>query len=384
MKYRTQNRLFAGARVWLLALVTVSGAGAADDPGQNLKQLRKEINELQRELGGLHGRRDAIQKQLRITEKEIGQLTRTLQELDQKRQQQQSRLQELERQQLQQKAEIRRQYDALAAQLRAAYMIGRQEYLKMFLNQQEPQKTGRILKYHDYFNRARINDINEVRNRLAKLARLAARIEQERAQVEQLTGQWNRKKKALEKSKQARNRVLVAIKQDIGRGGDRLKQLLHNEQQLKKIVSRLRAREKKQPRVSGGSPFGADGRLPWPVEGVIKARFGSARTSELRWKGVLIAAEEGHPVRVIWSGKVVFADWLRGYGLLIIVDHGSGYMSLYGHNQSLRAGVGSRVEAGETISIVGNSGGQEQTGLYFEIRHNGQPVDPARWCVARK
>ncbi len=178
MKYRTQNRLFAGARVWLLALVTVSGAGAADDPGQNLKQLRKEINELQRELGGLHGRRDAIQKQLRITEKEIGQLTRTLQELDQKRQQQQSRLQELERQQLQQKAEIRRQYDALAAQLRAAYMIGRQEYLKMFLNQQEPQKTGRILKYHDYFNRARINDINEVRNRLAKLARLAARIEQ--------------------------------------------------------------------------------------------------------------------------------------------------------------------------------------------------------------
>lgn len=379
-----QTGLIVGTGFGLLLSVAAFNVVAADDPGKKLKQLREQIDELQSDLGGLRDRREAEYKKLRITEKKIGRLTRSLRDLGLKQQQQKAHLRKLEKQQQQQKAEIERQHQALMAQLRTAFMTGRQEYLKMFLNQQEPQKIGRILTYYDYFNRARAVRIDQVRTRLMEIGQLSAKIEQERYNLSRLAEQLTEQKRTLEKSRQARNRVVAALKQDISKGSGRLARLRRDEQRLTGLLSRL-----KQAKASefdkSSPPFGpANSRLQWPTEGPIKARFGSPRTAELRWKGVLIGAAEGRPVQAISAGKVVFADWLRGYGLLVIIDHGSGYMSLYGHNQSLQKETGSWVDAGEIISTVGSSGGNEHAGLYFEIRHNGRPVDPARWCVARK
>ncbi len=384
MRRHIQSYLLVTVGFFLLLSVTTFSRVAADEPGQKLKQLREEIDKLQGDLGGLRSRRDSEQKELRATEKKIGRLVRSLRDLKLEQQKQKARLRELEKQQRQQKAEIRHHHEALMAQLRTAYMTGRQEYLKMFLNQQEPQKIGRILAYYSYFNQARIDHIDQLRGKLIELDRLSSEIEQERQKIAHLTEKQNLQKQALEKSRLARSRVLAALKQDINKGSNRLEQLRQNEQRLTGLLSRLEKARAEKPKKSS-SPFGQAGhRLPWPVEGRLKARFGSPRTAELRWKGVLIDAAEGQPVQAISPGKVVFADWLRGYGLLIIIDHGSGYMSLYGHNQSLQKETGSWVEAGETISTVGNSGGNEHAGLYFEIRHNGRPVDPAQWCVARK
>ncbi len=384
MRRHIQSYLLVSIGFFLLLFATTFNRVAADEPGQKLEQLREEIDKLQGDLGGLRFRRDKEQKKLRTTEKKIGQLVRSLRDLKLEQQKQKTRLRELEKQQRQQKAEFRQQHHALMAQLRTAYMTGRQEYLKMFLNQQEPQKIGRILAYYNYFNRARIDNIDQVRGKLIELDRLTSDIEQERQKIARLTEQQNLQKQVLEKSRQARSRALAVLKRDISKGSSRLAQLRQNEQRLTGLLSRLEEAGAQEPSKSS-SLFGRAGtRLPWPVEGQIKARFGSPRTAELRWKGVLIDAAEGLPVQAISPGKIVFADWLRGYGLLIIIDHGSGYMSLYGHNQSLQKETGSWVEAGETISTVGNSGGNEHAGLYFEIRHNGRPVDPAKWCVARK
>ncbi len=368
----------------MLFSVTIFGSVAADNSDQKLKRLQEEIDELQSDLGGLRSRRDAEQKELRATEKKIGRLVRSLQELDLKQQKQKARLRELQKQQLRLEAEIKQQHYALTAQLRTAYMTGRQEYLKIFLNQQQPQKIGRMLAYYNYFNQARIDHIGQLRSRLAEIDQLSAKIERGRHKIAQLAEKRNHQKQALEKSRRARTRILAALKQDISKGGNRLEQLRQNEQQLKGVLSRLEKARVEEPDKSSSLFNRAGRRLQWPVKGRIKARFGSPRTAELRWKGVLIDAAEGQPVQAILEGKVVFADWLRGYGLLVIIDHGSGYMSLYGHNQSLQKETGSLVKAGETISMVGNSGGNEHTGLYFEIRHNGRPVDPAQWCVARK
>ena len=368
----------------LISLVSMVGYGRAEDTaGRRLEQLREQIDLLEQDLGGLEQRSEKEQKALRTVEIEIGRLSRRLRLLKGKLRKQHNRLQQLEMQRRQYESAVEKQRRSLERQLRTAYMIGRQAYLKMVLNQQEPWKLGRVLIYYDYFNRARAERIHRLREQLTHLRRLATEAREERSTIARLTEQREREKRALDRSKRKREEVLAALRQKIGEGRARLERLRKDEADLKALLLRLKRQAKQS---SGPSPFGEGnrGRFLWPVDGPIKAAFGSPRTRELRWKGVLIDAPEGAPVKAISAGRVVFADWLRGYGLLVIVDHGSGYMSLYGHNQSIRKEEGSQVEAGEVISTVGNSGGNVHSGLYFEIRRDGQPVDPAQWCVARE
>ncbi len=366
----------------ILPMSVVADSGAA--PDRKLEQVREEIDVLQHGLGGLERRSEKEQEKLRTVEVEIGRLSRGLQLLKSKLRKQRDRLRQLEVQRRQHVAEMERQKRSLEKQVRTAYMAGHQAYLKMLFNQQKPQKLGRMLVYYDYFNRARAEQIRLLRSRLTELERLAGEIDRERSAIAALAAEREEERKALEKSKRKRGKVLAALQQEIGKGRARLDRLRRDEAELKELIARLKQKRERSPTPSPFGGRGGKGRFLWPVEGPIKAAFGSPRTRELRWKGVLIDAPEGEPVKAISAGNVVFADWLRGYGLLVIIDHGSGYMSLYGHNQSLQKEAGTRVEAGEVISTVGNSGGHMHSGLYFEIRHNGQPVDPARWCVARK
>ncbi len=373
--------LFLLSCLLLVAFPVMADGG---DTGEKLRHLREQIDDLQGELSDLEGRRQGAQRELRRVEKRIGLLVRSLRKLELAERKQSAHLVELESRQRQHQQQIEQHSRALVAQLRTAYMTGRQEYLKMLLNQQDPQKTGRILRYYDYYSRARAELIGRLRDEMARLRERSARIEQERTEIARLQEQRRSQKQDLERSRKNRAGMVAQLQREISKGGRRLKQLRQDEQRLSGVLTRLKKQQARTGRKEP-APFGSGREAPqWPVAGAIQARFGAPRTADLRWKGVLIQAAEGEPVRAIAEGEVVFADWLRGYGLLVIIDHGSGYMSLYAHNQSLRKEAGSRVAAGEIISTVGSSGGKEQAGLYFEIRHNGRPVDPARWCVARK
>ncbi len=368
-------------------LLSCGGAAQAEerDTEERLRELREQIGELRDELEDLQGRKLDAEKRLRSTEKRIGRLVRSLRELKTRERRQRALLEELESRQRRHREQIREHSRALSAQLRTAYLTGRQEYLKMLLNQQDPQRIGRLLRYYDYFSRARAEQIAWLRSETAQLQERAARIERERRDIVRLQERQRSWKRELERTRRARARAVAALRREIGEGDRRLASLRRDEERLSGVLERLKRERPAGPPGGETPPFGSGGDAPrWPVEGAIQAHFGSPRSADLRWKGVLLQAEEGQPVHAIADGEVVFADWLRGYGLLVIIDHGSGYLSLYGHNQSLRKEVGSRVRAGEIISTVGNSGGNERAGLYFEIRHNGRPVDPARWCVARK
>jgi septal ring factor EnvC (AmiA/AmiB activator) len=180
--------------------------------------------------------------------------------------------------------------------------------------------------------------------------------------------------------------LLAALEREIGAKDRRLKALVEDEARLQRVLATLRRALADLPRgFDAEKPFPTQrGHLPWPASGSVKAAFGARRgVGELKWNGILIAAPEGRAVHAVHRGRVAFADWLRGFGLLMIVDHGDGYMSLYGHNQHLLKEVGEWVEAGEAVASVGASGGRAESGLYFEIRHDGRPVDPVRWLARR-
>ncbi len=373
------------AAMGLLSLLVLgSGTALGGAANQKLERVQEQIGIVESDLGKLELRSEKEQQRLRATEVEIGRLSRSLRTLKSKLRDRRSRLKELEAQRNRYADEMESQKRSLEELLRTAYMTGRQAYLKMLLSQQDPQKVGRVLTYFDYFQRARAERIHEIRERLKEFERLAEAISQERSAIAQLVDERMREKEALEKSKRKRERILALLRQEMGKGRAELERLRASEAKLKALLARLKRQGGEKPLFS--PPMNCRGKkgFAWPVNGTIKAAFGTPRTRELRWKGVLIDAPEGEPVKAVSAGNVVFADWLRGYGLLVIIDHGGGYMSLYGHNQSLQKEAGTHVQAGEVISTVGNSGGNVHSGLYFEIRHNGQPVDPARWCMAQK
>ncbi len=265
-------------------------------------------------------------------------------------------------------------------------MMGREPYLKLLLNQQDPATLGRSLAYYGYFNRLRSARMSEAAMRLASLTALERTIREETAQRQALREQEMGERQALTASLTARGEVLAKLGSEIRAKGDELERAMQDEEQLAELLRKLAPALARVPRESGasGTPFAAfKGKLMWPVRGHISARYGAERLEgRLKWQGVLIEALEGGEVRAVSHGRVAFSDWLRGLGQLVIIDHGGGYMTLYGHNQALFKEAGDWVEAGEVIASVGASGGRDKPGLYFEVREQGEPRDPLAWCVA--
>jgi len=367
----------------LLGALPAEGLAASDDNTARLQQLREQIHDLRKELDSDRQRKQSLQSRLRDTEKRIGKTAALLRELDQQIRRQKRELKNLNKKQKGLHNDLRQHRIALGQQLRAAYASGQQEYLKILLSQQDPAAVARILAYYDYYNRARLEKIRALDERLTALTALEKKIQQQTRRLERNRTERVNEKQQLERSRSERSQLLAKLKQDM-RGKDRrLSQLLEDEKQLQRLLKRLTKRSEKAPLELGeGKPFAQlRGKLIWPTAGRITARFGQRRkVGKLRWQGVRINAREGTEVRAVSHGRVVFSDWLRGFGLLTIIDHGDGYMSLYGGNQSLYKEVGDWIEAGEVIAAVGNSGGNEKHALYFEIRHNGKPVNPLKWC----
>lgn len=351
-----------------------------------LSTVRSRIDALRKEIEKTQTLHDSVLTELRDIERKIGKLYVALKQSNQKLLKQQHKLHALHQQRKSLKAQLATQDRLLARQVEAEYMIGHEAYLKLLLNQQNPAAVGRTLTYYDYFNRARAQRIAAAKTTLKKLQSVEQAINTQTQALNALKQRQLHQQAVLQERSQERAVVVASLHKQLLSKQQQLKGLVADEHRLQNLVSSL---DRAIPDILTApgleKPFyKLRGRLIWPTRGKLLDRFGTPRAgSRLKWHGVFIRAKIGRDVHAISHGRVAYADWLRGYGLLMIIDHGDGYMSLYAHNQALYKGTGEWVEAGDVIASVGKSGGQNRAGLYFEIRHNGTPVNPARWCRGR-
>lgn len=371
----------------LLLLIFALPLAAASSERQlkeaELAKLRERITALRSEVEQVRGRYDRLRQELKQSEKAIGRLVKSLRQIEQDLKDTHKRLRGLATEEKQLAASVSQQRGQLVKQIRSAYAMGRQEYLKILLNQEDPATLGRVLTYYDYLNRARTERIETLINTVERLKQVQQSVSDERSALEGLKSQQLAEKSDLEANRKTRKGLMAELKKELANKDKRLAGLLRDEKELERLILALTEALEDIPAEPGNyQPFAKlRGALNWPTQGDFSARFGHRReVGDLKWQGVLIGAQEGAPVKAVSHGRVAFADWLRGYGLLIIIDHGEGYMSLYGYNQTLYKETGDWVETGEVIAGVGNSGGNERSGLYFEIRQAGKPTNPAQWC----
>lgn len=350
-----------------------------------LEKVQSRIDKVRKSVNADIEKRDRLGVELRDAELGMQAARRRLEELRAQRIASEARLEDLERDLARREKELDAERDALSGELRAAYVNGREEHLKLLLNQEDPGSLGRMLAYYGYFGRARADRIGDIRGRLAELAGVREQIAAETGRLAGLEAEQEREIAGLRSAQERRARAVVSIESQIKSRGGELKRLESQAQSLEKLISELRKALADVP-VAKRAPFEPlRGKLPWPVQqGQVLARFGQPRAGgSLRWQGMLIGTARGARVRAPYGGQVVYADWLPGMGLMIVLDHGGGYMSLYGHNQELFRKVGDAVASGDVIGAVGDTGGHDQAALYFEVRRGREPVNPEIWLQRR-
>jgi len=350
-----------------------------------LKKVTSRIEKVRKAVNADIERRDTLSVQLRDAELGVRGARQKLEELRAQRIESESRLRDLEREQARREQELGAERGALAGELRAAYVNGREEQLKLLLNQEDPAAFGRMLAYYGYFGRARADRIGSIRDKLEHLALVREKVAAETARLAELETRQEQQVASLRSAQESRTRAVAAIDAQIkGRGGE-LKRLESQARSLEKLIAELRKALEDVP-VAKQAPFEPlRGKLPWPVQqGRVLARYGQPRAGgSLRWQGMLIGTDRGARVRAPFAGRVVYADWLPGMGLMLVLDHGGGYLSLYGHNEELFRKVGETVAAGDVIGSVGDTGGHNQPALYFEVRRGRNPVNPENWLQRR-
>jgi murein hydrolase activator len=376
----------------VLAAVAAPGAWAQSarkpTPAQKEAELRKvnqRIEKVRKAVNADIEKRDKLSAELRDAELGVRSARRGLEELRTQRIASESRLRDLEREQAERDRELAAERGALAGELRTAYVNGREEQLKLLLNQQDPAAFGRMLTYYGYFGRARAERIGSIRDKLEHLALLREKIAAESERLKALEVKQEQELAALKGAQERRTRAVASIDSQIKTRGGEIKRLQSQASSLEKLIADLRKALASVP-VAKQAPFEPlRGKLPWPVQqGKVIARFGQPRAGgSLRWQGMLIGTDRGARVRAPFAGRVAYADWLPGMGLMIVLDHGGGYLSLYGHNEEVFKKVGDPVAAGDVIGAVGDTGGHNQPALYFEVRRGRQPVNPENWLQRR-
>jgi len=347
-----------------------------------LQAVKSEIERITREVSGEQVERDRLTQELRTSELSVGKLREALSEVRRERAERAARRAALAAEQHVREAEVQHNRAALAGQLRAAYLIGRQEPLKLLLNQKDPALAGRMFAYYSYFGRARAGQIKLIEDDLQRLAELDGELAAEDQQLAQLEKQQRAQLHELENARTQRSHVLASLEAQSHTRAQNLERLHSQQAGLEKLLRELRTAMERFP-LEGNDAFARlRGKLAWPVSGRLVARFGDTRAGGVHWDGVLVATERGAPVKAVCQGRVIYADWLPGLGLLTIVDHGDGYLSLYGHSERLYKAAGEPVAAGEALAAAGDSGGSSRPELYFEIRKGGKPVDPRPWFRA--
>jgi len=349
-----------------------------------LKAVQSEIAKIKEQVDQDQVETDRLARELREAEVSVGESRQQLERIRKERLERTTRRAELAQEKHTREADISRERAALAGQMRAAYLIGREEPLKLLLNQKDPTRTGRLFAYYSYFSRARAGQIDRIEDDVTKLEELDGELEKEEAQLADLETSRREELAQLEGARSKRGQVLASLKAESRTRTAVLERLQREQAGLEKLLKQLRRAIEKFPVDSNAAFARLRGKLAWPVVGKIVAQFGEQRAGGVKWDGVLVQTDRGSPVRTVYHGRIVFADWLPGLGLLAIVDHGQGYLSLYGHNERLFKAVGERVTAGDTIASAGDSGGSSRPELYFEIRKEGRPMDPRPWFKAAK
>ncbi len=377
--------------ILFLALLPVISTQAEQSVSQveieaRLKALEQEISNYKETLDSTQGQKSEIEATLERNEQGINKLINEIDTIEKEWDTTNDKVSSLTEKQKELLTVKSEQQYYIEQQVRAAYEIGSQEYLKVLLNQEDPNEIARMLAYYDYFNQARSRQIESYNLTLLDLDRVTQELAEETVVLESQRRALGAQQKSLANVQKEKQMTLKALINQISTTGSALLKLEQDRGRLEQLLDKLEESLANLDAPRNAQPFaGMQGKLLLPVEGRISHRFGNHRNQgKLRWHGIFIDAAEGESVYAVHYGRVVFSDWLRGFGLLMIISHGEGYMSLYGHNQALFRETGDWVSAGEVIAAVGDSGGQDKTGLYFEIRIDGKPNNPQNWCVTRE
>ena len=398
----------SGTLLLVVALLSLCCTPAAQPASQaasrkSLNELQSRIEGLKQELDRTEGAHAEATDALKQSEQAISEANRKLHELVQQQKANASTLSAIQKDRAGLEATIASQQKLLSKQLYLQYLNGQQGYLRALLEQRDPNAIARDVHYFGYVSRARGRLIEDLRKNLGHVAQLNAKTEITLKQVAQLKNDQEKERQELQKQQAERKDVLNKLALQIKSQRGEISRLQRDEKRLSQLVERLaRMVPKSAPRkpadkektqrnealptpLSGGGAFSSlKGKLHLPVRGELTNRYGAVREdSGISWKGLFIRTQEGDEVHSVANGRVVFADWLRGFGNLLIIDHGDGYMSLYGNNQTLLKKVGDEVASGDVIAAVGNSGGNPEAGLYFEMRYQSKPFDPLAWCVVK-
>lgn len=415
-----------------LFVLLLAGMAHAAPSKQDLQELQQRIESLKQELDKTEGAHHDAADALKQSEQAISEANRKLNDLRQQQKSNASTLQQLNQKQSSLQTTIEDQQQLLGQQFYRQYLNGDQGYLRILLEQKDPNAVERSLQYYRYVARARAKLIEGLRDNLGRVAELNAQTEATLKEVTELKTEQEKARLELQKQKSEHKQVMGKLEEKIKAQRGEISKLQRDEKRLSDLMQKLeriarqeaekraKAREaerkKKAERKTARKPDSSKpapeeptreetvatneelpdadqdsgmfaslkGKLRLPAKGEVANRFGAPRQeSGLSWKGLFIRAAEGADVRAIARGQVVFADWLRGFGNLLIVDHGGGYMSLYGNNQALLKRVGDSVQAGDQVASIGNSGGNPESGVYFELRHKSKPLDPMGWCSLR-
>jgi len=376
-----------------LTLLNVAYASQQEE----LENLRKRIAAVQREMDKTSESKTEAADALRESERAISNANRKLAELAALQRAADQKLGKLQGQQEKLNADMAGQQALLGKLLYQQYLGGKHEYLKLLLNNQDPNQVARDLRYYQYIARGRATWLADLRQSLAELEAVSVSTRDQRAELASLREEQTAQKRTLEKEQHARQRMLSKISHQLHRQRREITRLQRDESRLAQLVDKL-TKMLAEPKSKSlfrndnlpdnrfdGSPFDQlKGKLTLPVKGEIINRFGMPRPdSRVQWKGLFLRTSSGQAVKAIAAGRVVFADWLRGFGNLMIIDHGKGYMSLYGNNETLYKQVGDVLRGGDIIATVGNTGGNEDFGLYFELRHESKPLDPMKWMATK-
>ncbi len=371
-----------------LAAVSVASWGQDDDVAkvkeQELEEVRERISTLKQSMDKSAGNRDRVTGELQTAEVEISEQRIRLKELQRERDYSIKRKQELDVQIAAREEQLLHESEELAEQVRAAHMSGGQERIKLLLNQRDPATLGRLLRYYQYFNDYRAENIQTVSSHIDELALLRSQVAAEEARLAALARERYAELTELNLAQEKRQALLVTLKDRITNDGREIEQLAAQEKDLARLIDELTSILSDYP-IRSENPFSEHkGKLTWPVAGTLVHDFGQPRISDqLQWNGVVLAAPRGREVRAVYHGRVVFSDWLAGLGLLVIVEHGEGYMTLYGYNETTSKNTGDWVAPGDVIATVGDSGGQSRSALYFELRRGTQPLNPQHWVTRR-
>lgn len=344
---------------------------------QALSAVQQQISQQKNAIKKTNSKRSVLENQLKSDDIAIAKIAKATIETQARYQLTQKNLKRLAQEKVSLTHQKQQQEKVLGQQLRAAYTSGHHDYIKLLLNQEKPASVQRTVTYYKYLNSARIKEIDQFQIVLSDLLAVTTEHQEQANALKVLKLQQAEQKITFVHSKRERKKTIKALNRKLLSSKQLLAKLVAEEENLVTALQRIAALSQRSVELAGLKKLKK--KLSWPIKGKIKHSFGSRKQGYLKWKGILLAAPVGKQVKTIHNGTVLFSDWLKGYGLVTVIDHGAGYMSLYGHNQALLKAVGDRVETGEPIALVGQSGGQAQSGLYFEIRRNGQAVNPKAW-----